>query len=190
MKNYRIFHLSILFLIGCLDGCGGGDMPPSPDTYPTTTVTSTPTVKRLSATTDSAIDLQDAISVLKMIVGLDINPNGAPITAYQAYAADYDGNGKVELADAIGILKQIVGLTSTGPQWVLIDPLDSTLSTRVGLNPGANPNLPTESTQNIIAVLRGDVTGSSVRTVSYAVGMTLIAATSGGETGNNVVVIQ
>lgn len=154
-------------------------MPPSPDMSPTTTATSTPAVKRLSVTTVSAVDLQDAISVLKMIVGLDINPNGAPITAYQAYAADYDGNGKVELADAIGILKQIVGLTSNGPQWIILDPLDTSLSTIAILNPGEIPSLPTAATQNITAVLRGDVIGSSVRTVSYADGLALVAATGG-----------
>ena len=153
-------------------------MPPETGQSQAAKSPSSATAKILSSasTVEPAVNLQDAISVLKMIVGLDINSNGEPITAYQAYAADYDGNGKVELADAIAILKQIVGLTTDSPQWVLVDPLNSSLAGSANLNPGAIPSLPTATTQKIVAVLRGDVTGSPARIVSYADGMAMIEA--------------
>ena len=81
MKIYIFFNLSLTLLFSCLGGCGGGDMPQAPDKPLTTVVADAPTAKRLSITADSAVNLQDAISVLKMIVGLDINSNGTPFTA-------------------------------------------------------------------------------------------------------------
>ncbi len=178
MRLGGIFCIPIALLIGCFSACGGGDMPPETGQSQAAKSPSSATAKILSSasTVEPAVNLQDAISVLKMIVGLDINSNGEPITAYQAYAADYDGNGKVELADAIAILKQIVGLTTDSPQWVLVDPLNSSLAGSANLNPGAIPSLPTATTQNIVAVLRGDVTGSPARIVSYADGMAMIEA--------------
>jgi hypothetical protein len=173
----NLFGRVAISLICLLSACGGGDIPQSTESSSTAIVASTPTVKKLSVATESAVNLQDAISVLKMIVGLDVNPNAEAITAYQAFAADYDGNGKVEISDAIGILKEIVGLTTNGPQWVLIDPLDSTVSTKANTSPGVAPILTATTTKNLVAVLRGDVIGSSFRTVSYADGMALIFST-------------
>ena len=61
-----------------------------------------------------------------------------------------------------------------------MDPLDSTLAGRTSLNPGIINLIPTASTQNIIAVLRGDVIDGTARSMSYADGVALVAATSGG----------
>jgi len=68
---------------------------------------------------NQAVKLQDAIAILKMIVGLDVNAGGHPVTPYppyQLFAADFDGNGRVELADAIGVLQRVVGLDLTSPK--------------------------------------------------------------------------
>ena len=171
-------------LAAILSACGGGDNPgveaASKIAAP---VNTTPKIKILSVSADSSITLQDAIAVLKMIVGLEVNPDGAPITANQAFAADYDGNGKVELADAIGILKQIVGLSPGDPKWVILDPQDPGLQARANLNPGSAPVLPSATTPTLVAVLRGDVLGSPARTVSYADGLIL----SQGTAGSNVI---
>lgn len=127
---------------------------------------------------EQSASLQDAIAVLKIIVGLDINPGGAAITPYQAYAADYDGNGIIELSDAIGILKEIVGLTLNNIQWVLMDSLDETLAAKATLTPGAVPNIQTPISGEIIAVMRGDVTGKNVKTVTLPEGILLIESQS------------
>ena len=67
------------------------------------------------ALADQAVNLQDAIAILKLIVGLDVDNAGQTVTPYQLYSADFDGNGKVELTDAIGVLKRIVGLDAPSP---------------------------------------------------------------------------
>jgi hypothetical protein len=54
------------------------------------------------------MNLQDAIAILKMIVGLD-------------------GNGKVALSDAMAVLKHVVGLPSPAPQWVSFNEVDTTV---------------------------------------------------------------
>jgi Domain of unknown function (DUF4347)/RTX calcium-binding nonapeptide repeat (4 copies) len=125
----------------------------------------------------SAVSLVDAVAVLKMIVGLDVNGAGNPLTPFQSYAADFDGNGTVNLSDAIGILKYVVGLDSPSPSWVLVDPTSSALaaistadnlsSVPGPLNPGYAPNVVTISgtaanlpPEGLAAVLRGDVNGS------------------------------
>lgn len=81
-------------------------------------VTVTPS-RALSAaeqdTADNAVGLGDAISILKMIVGLNINTGNAPASAYQVVAADFNQNGTVGLDDAIGVLKHVVGLDAPSP---------------------------------------------------------------------------
>ena len=74
-----------------------------------------------STLTTQAVNLQDAIAILKMIVGLDVNSTDQAATAYQAYAADVDGNGKVELADAINVLKRVVGLETPTASWLFFN---------------------------------------------------------------------
>jgi serralysin len=113
-----------------------------------------------------AVNLQDAIAILKMIVGLDVNGAGKALSPYQAFAADYDGNGKVELSDAIGVLKHVVGLDAPTPQWLFFNEIDQTVPGKANLLPGTVPSLSADlsPTGNIhvglVGVLRGDVDGS------------------------------
>jgi len=118
------------------------------------------------AATNQAVNLQDAIAILKMIVGLDVNGVGKALSPYQSYAADFDGNGKVELSDAIAVLKHVVGLPSPDPQWLFFNQGDATVPGKSSLNPGTTPllavNLAASGTTHVglVGVLRGDVDGS------------------------------
>jgi len=97
-----------------------------------------------------AVDLLDAIDILKSIVGL------TTFNAYQHIAADFDGANGVDLNDAIGILKHVVGLPTATPEWVFVDKIDTTpdpidpIHVMVTANTGVD----------LIGVLRGDVDGS------------------------------
>ena len=119
-----------------------------------------------SADTSQAVNLQDAIAILKMIVGLDVNGAGKALSPYQAYAADFDGNGKVELSDAIGVLKHVVGLPAPDVQWLFFNETDASVPGKSSLNPGAMPALTatlatTGATHvGLVGALRGDVDGS------------------------------
>ena len=119
-----------------------------------------------SANTAAAVDLRDAIAILKLIVGLDLNAAGHGLSPYQSFAADVDGNGKIELADAIAVLKHVVGLDAPAPQWLFFDETDSSLAARDRLNPGNVPALETDLSGfglhhiGLVGVLRGDVDGS------------------------------
>ena len=121
-----------------------------------------------TAITDQSVNLQDAIAILKMIVGLDVNGAGKPLSPYQAYAADFDGNGTVGLTDAIGVLKHVVGLTAPDPQWLFFDETNTGIATKANLNPGTVPammvtDLSVSAQQvhlGLVGVLRGDVDGS------------------------------
>jgi hypothetical protein len=164
-----------------LVACGGGDpdggTPPLAPSSQTQQVGAVGMARPLgvsvvdaapSELVNQAVNLQDAIAILKMIVGLDVNAGGQPTTAYQLFAADFDGNGKVELADAISVLKRVVGLDSRSPKWMFFQ-------TRVGadpvvvdkLNPGLLPELSAGigGAVGMVAVLRGDVVGGAL---SYA----------------------
>ena len=119
-----------------------------------------------ASATDQAVNLQDAIAILKMIVGLDVNGAGKALSPYQAYAADYDGNGKVELSDAIGVLKHVVGLDAPKPQWLFFNEIDATVPGKANLLPGSVPALSIDLSGSspvhvgLVGVLRGDVDGS------------------------------
>jgi hypothetical protein len=139
-----------------------------------TTTTATASTTSETSTTPSAVaaaavDLTDAISILKMIVGLEVNSGGAPLTAYQAYAADVDGNGAVELTDAIKVLKRIVGLETATANWMFFN---GTPTVADKLNPGlpASVSAAVSNSTNVsmTAVLRGDVVSSSAYTYSWA----------------------
>lgn len=90
--------------------------------------------------TASAVNLQDAIAILKMIVGLDVNGAQKPLSPYQTLAADFDGNGVVGLTDAIGVLKHVVGLTAPEPTWHFVNEADSSIPTKTTLSPGTPPS--------------------------------------------------
>ncbi len=116
-----------------------------------------------AAATAQAVNLQDAISVLRLVVGLDINPAGQALSPYQSIAADFDANGSVQLADAIGVLRNVVGLSGDAPRWTFLDEADTGAPARASLNPGLVADTVTvlsEAQGGLVAVLRGDVDGS------------------------------
>ena len=117
----------------------------------------------------AAVNLNDAISVLKMIVGLPVNSNSTPLSAYQSLAADFDQDGLVGLNDAIGVLKMVVGLAAPSPTWRYYeaDKLKTSLSASEALAPGnwsvnARIQDPSTSVVPLVGVLTGDVDGSWV----------------------------
>jgi Ca2+-binding RTX toxin-like protein len=70
---------------------------------------------------NAAVGLADAISILKMIVGLPINTGSATTSPYQIVAADFNQNGNVGLDDAISVLKHVVGLPASTPTLKFMD---------------------------------------------------------------------
>ena len=119
-----------------------------------------------AAASASAVNLQDAIAILKMIVGLEVNGANKPLSPYQALAADFDGNGSVGLTDAIGVLKHVVGLPSPEPTWHFANDADTSIPARAGLSPGLAPAISAELGWNspvhvgLVGYLSGDVDGS------------------------------
>jgi methionine-rich copper-binding protein CopC len=116
-----------------------------------------------------AVNLTDAISILKMIVGLSVNANAAPLSPYQAIAADFDQNGSIDLTDAIGVLKMVVGLNAPAPTWKYFDDakLASAYNATQSLNHKAwsagaamDVSSTADSTVKLVGVLTGDVDGS------------------------------
>jgi hypothetical protein len=120
-----------------------------------------------TAATGSAVNLQDAIAILKMIVGLDVNGADKALSPYQTMAADFDGNGTVGLTDAIGVLKHVVGLSAPEATWHFFNEVDTSVPGKVGLNPGlpqttASANISGSSPVHVglVGYLSGDVDGS------------------------------
>lgn len=115
----------------------------------------------------AAVDLGDAISILKMIVGLDVNGPATPLSPYQAIAADFDMNGEVNLSDAIGVLKHVVGLTATAPKWTFFDdgrvPVDVDKAQQLDVAAWVPaPYLEGDPVGKIFGLINGDVNGSWV----------------------------
>jgi hypothetical protein len=116
-----------------------------------------------------AVNLTDAIAILKMIVGLNVNSNNTALSPYQAIAADFDQSGDVGLTDAIGVLKMVVGLSAPPPTWKYYDDtqLNSAYTSAQSLNPKAwtgtalvsDPSI-VYSEVKLVGVLSGDVDGS------------------------------
>ncbi len=119
-----------------------------------------------AAATASAVNLQDAIAILKMVVGLPVNAANQPLSPYQALAADYDGNGTVALNDAIGVLKHVVGLPSPEPSWHFANEADASVPGKATLNPGTAPAINADISGaspvhvGLVGYLSGDVDGS------------------------------
>ncbi|MDD5333965.1 MAG: hypothetical protein PHS32_09475 [Rhodoferax sp.] len=125
------------------------------------------------AATSSAVNLQDAIDILKMIVGLDVNGAGKPVSPYQTLAADFDGNGTVGLTDAIDVLKHVVGLTAPEPTWHFVNEVDPSVPGKTGLNPGTPQTTVTIDLSGsspvhvgLVGYLSGDVDGSYAGTAT------------------------
>lgn len=121
------------------------------------------------AKTAEAVNLNDAISILKMIVGLPVDANNAALTPYQAVAADFDRSGSVDLTDAIGVLKMVVGLSAPTPVWTYFDDvkIKGAYNAAQPLNHkawSAAASVPDTSVDvskiSLVGVLTGDVDGS------------------------------
>jgi len=119
--------------------------------------------------TSAAVNLQDAIAILKMVVGLDVNGSGKALSPYQALAADFNGDGVVGLTDAIGVLKHVVGLTQTStPYWAFANEADLTVPAKASTTPGGAPAISSDLSEVVEAdvhfglagYLVGDVDGS------------------------------
>ena len=102
-----------------------------------------------TAEDNGTVDLLDAITILKSIVGLTtLNP-------YEEIAADFNKSDDIDLNDAIGILKHVVGLPAPTPEWVFVDKSDTIPS----LEP-ITVDLTSDTTVDLVGILRGDVNGS------------------------------
>jgi|GEM_PF-3379098 len=97
----------------------------------------------------AAVNLLDAIAILKSIVGLQT------LNSHQQIAADFDGTAGVDLNDAIGILKHVVGLPSAAPTWVFVEASDPTPNPNEVITVAITADTPVELT----GILRGDVDG-------------------------------
>ena len=141
----------------------GGESLASPTFWKDTTKTPSDSGKT------NAVNLTDAIAILKMIVGLNVNSNNTALSPYQAIAADFDQSGDVGLTDAIGVLKMVVGLSAPTPTWKYYDDtqLNSAYTSAQSLNPkgwtsaAAISDISTTSASvTLVGVLTGDVDGS------------------------------
>ena len=128
-----------------------------------------------ASSTSSAVNLQDAIAILKMIVGLPVNGAGQALSPYQALAADFNGDGTVGLTDAIGVLKHVVGLTAPDPTWHFLNEADASVPGKANLNPGLPQSAVTADLSatspvhvGLVAYLSGDVDGSYAGAVGAA----------------------
>jgi Ca2+-binding RTX toxin-like protein len=117
-----------------------------------------------AAATQDAVNLQDAVAILKLVAGQPVNPNGQALSPYQAHAADFDANGTVSLADALGVLRHAVGRPAPEPAWIFFDEASPALPLTPPTAPGApaalQATLPSGATLGLVGVLRGDVDGS------------------------------
>lgn len=119
-----------------------------------------------AAATTSAVNLQDAVAILKMVVGLDVNGADKPLSPYQALAADFDSDGAVGLTDAISVLKHVVGLAAPDTTWHFVHEADASvpgISTAGRVSPPAiDVTLGAASVVQVglVGYLRGDVDGS------------------------------
>ncbi len=114
-----------------------------------------------TAATDAAVNLQDAVAILKLIAGQPVHPPGRAWSPYQAHAADFDANGTVSLADAIGVLRHAVGQAAPRPAWAFFDEaapaMPQTAPTAPGTPPALQATLPASAPLGLVGVLRGDV---------------------------------
>jgi len=122
----------------------------------------------------AAVSLPDAISILKMIVGLNVNANNAALSPYQVMAADFNRDGTVSLGDAIDVLKSVVGLSAPKPAWTFVQadrvPADlsmdqynrDTAKSQVGgwMSASLSADLGSGMPVQLVGVLGGDLDGN------------------------------
>ncbi len=97
-----------------------------------------------------AVDLLDAIGILKSIVGL------TTLDANQKIAADFDNANDVDLNDAIAILKHVVGLPAPTPEWLFVNKVAPVYN----LADPMTIDVTADTTVDLVGILRGDVDGS------------------------------
>lgn len=136
--------------------------------------------KEVSATakaTELGISLTDVLAALKIYLGKSLPSDYSHPTNFTA--ADFNGSGTVDLSDVLQLLKFYLGKTVStgyGPAWVFIDKDDMTTtsgavtsiaSKDAGFNlskdhtkPAAITHDVTDTTLELVGVLRGDVDGS------------------------------
>jgi hypothetical protein len=156
------------------DSAGSATLSSLPNAQTTLTA-----VKSISSDADKAaaaqaVGLTDAISILKMIVGLNVNSGSTALSPYQVVAADFNRDGTVGLTDAIDVLKSVVGLTAPSPSWTFLDaskvPTNLTMDSynsdttkalgSAWMSPNMPLNLSTTTEVKLVGVLTGDVDGS------------------------------
>ncbi len=152
---------------GSSDANGLANLDGMTNTAPTLAASRAIQIGDEAGATASAVNLQDAIAILKMIVGLDVNAAGKPLSPYQALAADFDGSGTVGLSDAIGVLKHVVGLPSPDrPTWHFANEADLSVREQANAHPGAAPRIVADLGGSgpfhvgLVGYLSGDVDGS------------------------------
>ena len=114
---------------------------------------------------EDAINSNDALDVLKMVVGLDTSTGTPDAATY--IAADFDGNGTVNSMDALAILKYSLGIEGAPePEWVFIGETEdlsgvdrSSVNYDEGLDLG-DSSIGFAEHVNLTAILVGDVDDS------------------------------
>ncbi|MEQ8919016.1 MAG: hypothetical protein RID11_20120 [Roseovarius sp.] len=113
---------------------------------------------------DPAIDVSDALDVLRLAVGLD--PSFGPASSVHQIAADFDRDGTVSVSDALGVLRLAVGLPlEIGPEWLFLDPEADLAAIAAGSAPvtdGLRLTVPFDPGFEFLmtAILPGNVDGS------------------------------
>lgn len=115
------------------------------------------------AGTGASLDVQDALNVLRLAVGLE--PSFGPETPHDLIAADVNRDGEVNVDDALNVLRAAVDLPATGAgQHVMLDPdqsldhiTDDNVSYDTGLDLGGFSE---DSGLDVQVVLLGDVGAS------------------------------
>jgi hypothetical protein len=133
-----------------------------------------------AADTGNAITSADALAALRIAVGLNPNtdPDGSAgplqplrISPYQIMAADVNGNGTVTSSDALAILRMAVKLPSALPrEWFFVEEdrdfwSEATSSytltrTAAAWDRAMEVELTSDTTLNLVGILKGDVNGS------------------------------
>ena len=156
------------------DSAGSASLSSLPNVQSTMTAIKSISSDAEKAAAAQAVGLTDAISILKMIVGLSVNSGSTALSPYQVVAADFNRDGSVGLTDAIDVLKAVVGLTAPSPTWTFMDASkvasnltmdsynnDKTKSLDNGwMSPNMPLNLNTTTDVKLVGVLSGDVDGS------------------------------
>ena len=117
-----------------------------------------------------AITSADALSALKLAVGINPNADSSAVSPYQYLAADANKDHRVTSADALAILKMAVKYTGgyTDFEWLMVPDSVGSLSmsrTSVNLPSGMTTSssaltLDQNKAVHLVGIVLGDVNGS------------------------------